>query len=79
MADPKIAARQPAPAQLEAGKTYYWCRCGQSKAQPMCDGSHKGSEFTPLAFTADATKEAWLCQCKRTANPPYCDGTHKKL
>jgi CDGSH-type Zn-finger protein len=45
----------------------------------MCDGSHKGSAFTPLAFTADATKEAWLCQCKRTSNPPYCDGTHKKL
>lgn len=79
MADPKIAARQPAPVNLEAGKTYYWCRCGGSKTQPMCDGSHKGSEFSPLAFTADATKEAWLCQCKRTANPPYCDGTHKKL
>jgi CDGSH-type Zn-finger protein len=79
MADPKIAARQPAPMQLVAGQTYYWCRCGESKAQPMCDGSHKGSAFTPLAFTADVTKEAWLCQCKRTANPPYCDGTHKKL
>jgi CDGSH-type Zn-finger protein len=79
MADPKIAAKQPAPVQLEAGKTYHWCRCGESKAQPMCDGSHRGSQFTPLAFTAEATREAWLCRCKRSKNPPYCDGTHKTL
>jgi len=79
MADPKIAAKQPAAVKLEAGKTYHWCRCGESKAQPMCDGSHRGSSFTPLAFTAEATKEAWLCQCKRTKNGPYCDGSHKTL
>lgn len=79
MADPKIAAKQPAPVQVEAGKTYYWCRCGHSNAQPLCDGAHKGSEFTPLAFTADVTKEVWLCQCKRSTKAPYCDGAHKKL
>ena len=31
------------------GKSYYWCSCGKSSKQPFCDGSHKGSEFNPVA------------------------------
>jgi CDGSH-type Zn-finger protein len=77
MSEPKIAAKQPIAVNLEAGKTYAWCRCGESKGQPFCDGTHKGGPFSPLVFKADASKEAWLCQCKRSKNAPYCDGTHK--
>jgi CDGSH-type Zn-finger protein len=77
MSEPKIAAKQPIAVNLEAGKTYAWCRCGESKGQPFCDGSHKGGSFAPLVFKTDASKEAWLCQCKRSKNAPYCDGTHK--
>jgi CDGSH-type Zn-finger protein len=65
----------PYPAECESGKTYYWCSCGLSKNQPYCDGSHKGSEFTPKAFEADKPK-VFLCGCKLTKNPPYCDGSH---
>jgi CDGSH-type Zn-finger protein len=78
MADPKVAARAPARVQLEAGKTYLWCRCGESKNQPFCDGSHKATEFTPMEFVAERTGDAWLCQCKRTCKAPHCDGTHKR-
>ena len=35
MSEPKIAAKQPAAVQLEAGKTYAWCACGLSKNQPF--------------------------------------------
>lgn len=76
---PEVPQKSPIKVEVEAGKTYYWCTCGKSKGQPMCDGSHKGSPFAPLAYTADATGEKWLCACKHTTNAPMCDGTHKKL
>jgi CDGSH-type Zn-finger protein len=74
-----IAQKAPCKVELEAGKTYYWCSCGRSNKQPFCDGSHKGSSFEPLAYTAENTGDAYLCACKRTANQPYCDGSHKSL
>ena len=79
MAEPTIAGRAPLPIDVEAGKTYYWCSCGKSASQPFCDGSHKGSAFSPLQYTAPETKKAFFCTCKRTANAPLCDGAHSKL
>ena len=73
---PKASA--PIEVQLEAGKQYYWCSCGLSKNQPFCDGSHKGTDFEPKAFSVDETKSFWLCACKKTANAPFCDGAHSK-
>lgn len=79
MDKPKIAQKQPAAVDLEAGKNYAWCACGESSNQPFCDGSHKGSAFSPLVFKAEESKTVYLCQCKQTGNPGFCDGTHKKL
>lgn len=78
MAQPKIAATSPVQVDLEKGE-HHWCSCGESKAQPFCDGSHRGTEFTPLAFTTDEAQEAYLCMCKHTKNPPFCDGAHARL
>lgn len=77
--EPKIAGRQPAAVELEAGKKYAFCACGESANQPFCDGSHKQTSFTPHIFTAEKSGEAYLCMCKRTGNAPYCDGSHQKL
>ncbi|MGL6209038.1 MAG: CDGSH iron-sulfur domain-containing protein [Paracoccaceae bacterium] len=76
---PHIAQKAPYPVDVEAGKSYFWCACGQSQNQPFCDGSHKGSSFVPVKFTAEATKTAWFCGCKASAKSPLCDGTHKGL
>jgi CDGSH-type Zn-finger protein len=68
----------PYAVNVEEGKTYHWCACGRSKSQPFCDGSHKGTEFEPIAFTAEKTEVVYLCGCKKTGNAPFCDGTHSK-
>jgi CDGSH-type Zn-finger protein len=79
LSKPIIAEKKPAKVELEAGKSYVWCRCGRSKNQPFCDGSHKGTGLSPLEFSADESGEAFLCRCKGTGNAPYCDGTHSRL
>ncbi len=78
MTDPKIAAKQPVGVDLEPG-TYWWCACGESQNQPWCDGSHKGSEFSPQKVEIEEAKKVWMCQCKRSESAPFCDGTHKSL
>lgn len=77
--EPKIAQKNPYPVDLEEGKEYYWCACGRSANQPFCDSSHKGTEFTPVQFTAKTTGKVALCGCKHSKNKPYCDGSHLKL
>lgn len=73
-----VADNKPKKVDLTPGEDYYYCTCGRSQNQPFCDGSHKGTEFTPKKFTAK-DKQAFLCQCKQTGNAPFCDGTHKNI
>ena len=49
MSGARVAQKGPYMKDVEAGKDYWWCACGQSKNQPFCDGSHKGSAFSPVA------------------------------
>ena len=79
MAEPLIAQKAPYGVEVEAGKTYWWCACGKSARQPFCDGSHKGSEFSPVAYKAEQDGTAWFCGCKHTGHAPMCDGTHTTL
>ncbi len=77
--EPHVPQKAPYAVEVEAGKSYFWCSCGQSSKQPFCDGSHKGSGFSPVKWEAPENKTVYFCGCKHSANQPLCDGRHKQL
>ena len=79
MSEPVIAQKSPYGVEVEAGKDYWWCACGQSKSQPFCDGSHKGTGLSPQQYSATESAEVWFCGCKHTGDVPMCDGSHKNV
>ncbi|MBV8446492.1 MAG: CDGSH iron-sulfur domain-containing protein [Hyphomicrobiales bacterium] len=79
MTSPHIAGKEPIAVPVKPGQSYWWCACGQSKKQPFCDGSHKGSSFTPIEFKSEGDRTLYFCACKHTKHSPLCDGTHKTL
>ena len=78
MDTPEIPQKSPYVMTVEAG-TYFWCACGKSAKQPFCDGSHKGSSFTPVKEVISEAKQVAWCGCKHSAAKPFCDGSHRKL
>ena len=79
MSEPIIADNSPKAVDVMAGEEYHWCACGQSKNQPFCDGSHKGTNFAPIKYECEQSGRKFLCGCKKTDRQPFCDGTHKEL
>jgi CDGSH-type Zn-finger protein len=79
MGEPIAARKSPFSFIAEAGQEYWWCACGRSKSQPLCDGSHRGTGLTPVPFKRAEGGEVWLCGCKRTQGKPFCDGSHQRL
>ena len=79
MTAPKIAQKAPYPFEVKAGKKYAWCACGLSKKQPFCDGSHKGTEISPIIYTAEKECRVYFCGCKYSKSKPLCDGSHNNL
>ena len=78
MTKPKAADNKPLMMEMKPG-SYYWCACGQSSNQPFCDGSHKGTGFSPKLIDFTEVKTVFWCMCKQSKNAPFCDGTHKGL
>ncbi len=79
MSEPIIAQKGPYSVPVEAGKSYYWCSCGRSKNQPFCDGSHQGTDFTPVKYDATQSKTVYFCGCKHSKSGVLCDGSHASL
>jgi CDGSH-type Zn-finger protein len=73
---PKIFKKGSMRIEVKKDETYYWCSCGLSNNQPFCDGSHKGTNFSPVPYTAEEDKTVGFCGCKYTKKIPICDGSH---
>ena len=78
MAEPFIAQKKSYKIEMEPG-AYAWCACGLSKGQPFCDGSHKGTEFSPLVVKVEEKKLVSWCGCEHAKTKPFCDHTHRQL
>ena len=79
MDKPVIAQKEPYEFKVTEGETYFWCACGLSDEQPLCDDAHEGTKFEPVEFKAKQDDTVWLCGCKYTKTPPFCDGSHNDL
>lgn len=79
MPTPTIAHRKGFYFEVKAGQRYLWCSCGRSASQPFCDGSHAGTEFSPVLFVAKQDEDVIFCGCKHTGTRPFCDGAHNNL
>lgn len=67
----------PLPLEVQQGKTYKWCSCGESKTQPLCDKDRCGDKA--ISYLAELNEEVYFCGCKHTKNPPWCDGSHAQV
>lgn len=76
MSEPVRASDGPLAVEVEEGKSYFWCSCGLSKAQPLCDGSHAGTGLGPVKYEAEKSGTVYFCGCKATKSGAMCDGSH---
>ena len=66
----------PIAYDVEEGKSYHWCGCGESKNQPLCD---RENCTKAVVYRATLTETVYFCGCKQTQDPPFCDGSHAKV
>jgi CDGSH iron-sulfur domain-containing protein 3 len=70
--------QDPIGQKVEPGE-YWWCACGRSATQPFCDGSHQGTDLTPMKTGIVEAKTITWCGCKHSQSKPFCDGSHRTL
>ena len=75
---PKIAQKSPYIIDEKAGGKAF-CTCGISSKNPYCDGSHKGTGFSPKIIELEEDRKVAWCGCKHSKKGAFCDGSHKNL
>jgi CDGSH-type Zn-finger protein len=69
----------PAITALKANIKFAYCTCGLSETLPLCNGSHRGTEFKPIKITPEHDIQINLCRCSKSNTKPECDGSHLKM
>ena len=64
--------------QLESGSTLFLVQLGKSKPTRFCDGSHVGTEYSPLKFICEKSEVVYFCGCKMYSKSSFFDGSHNK-
>lgn len=78
MCKPHIFQKAPIVQTASPG-THWFCTCGRSLTQPLCDGAHKGTGLGPLKVEIAEEKQVAWCGCKHSQALPFCDGAHRSL
>ena len=78
MEKPIIVQKHSLKLEMESG-TYFWCACGRSENQPMCDGSHKGTRFKPEKVVITEKQIVPWCMCRNSEKGAICDSKHREL
>ena len=68
MPEPRVPKRAPILLKSKPA-TPTLVRLRPKRQPAVCDGSHKGGEFTPVKYEATETKTVYFCGCKHTATP----------
>jgi CDGSH-type Zn-finger protein len=77
---PDGSRTQPYFLNLEAGKTYHWCKCGKAEGVLVDPETHVCGTFPPVAFTVEeGGYRRPLCGCRYSKTKPFCDGSHLNL
>lgn len=77
---PDGTSKQPSFLNLEAGKTYHWCKCGKAENGPLVDPeTHMCGKSPPTPFTVDRNGWHPVCNCRYSKKKPLCDGSHLNL
>ena len=70
----KRAGESPIGVNVIEGKSYFWCTCGISSKQPLCDGSHKNTNFTPIRYLAEQSKKVFFARVNKLTILPCVMG-----
>jgi hypothetical protein len=78
MVTPTIAQKAPFGVDVEAGKPYGWCACGETIHSRFATEAI-GGLLVPAQYECTETGAVWFCGCRQSRNQPLCDGSHNSL
>ena len=65
--EPKIAQKAPYVVELEEGKAYHWCACGQSKISLFA-----------MVLIMEQSLSLWHSMLKKLVKPIYADANNQR-